>query len=199
MTTTNTATARTQRRSTKITECTIIAIYKFKTNLQLNGTRCTLLRNGGGKEHKVWTHSNGCASHCDCDGFEKSHGRRKCYHIKHVEALEAAKRVVVIPEVVEEAAKPTISDEQMAAIAAEAHRVVDETPAITEPAEDARDLVAVAQSQAARASDAVDALIASAVASARREAAPLNGSRGIAIARTATPVLAAGRVVPMRR
>jgi hypothetical protein len=77
-------------------ECTIIAIYKFKTNKKLNGTKCTLVRNGEGKLHKVWTHSNGLKPHCDCEGFEKSHGRRQCYHITSVLARKAAK-VVATP------------------------------------------------------------------------------------------------------
>lgn len=78
------------RKSQQARELTIVAIYKFKTNGKLNGTRCTLVRNDKSEQLKVWTHTNGCASSCTCEGFEKSHGRRKCYHIKFVEAIEAA-------------------------------------------------------------------------------------------------------------
>lgn len=69
----------------------ILCRYLFKTNGKLNGTVCSQVRTSEGKEHKVWTHTNGCASSCDCEGFEKSHGR-KCFHIKHVEAIEAARK-----------------------------------------------------------------------------------------------------------
>jgi hypothetical protein len=78
------------KKSSKTKELTLVAIYKFKCNKKFNGTRCYLLRNADGKEYQVWTHENGCASHCDCDGFTKSHGKRRCYHIKSVEAREAA-------------------------------------------------------------------------------------------------------------
>jgi hypothetical protein len=73
-------------------ELTLVAVYKFKSRGKLNGTRCYLVRNSEGKEYKVWTHTFGCASSCDCEGFQKSHGRRKCYHVKFAEAREAARK-----------------------------------------------------------------------------------------------------------
>jgi hypothetical protein len=73
-------------------ELTLVAIYKLKSNKKLNGTRCYLLRNEEGKEYKVWTHTFGCASSCNCDGFQKSHGRRQCYHIKFAEAREQLRK-----------------------------------------------------------------------------------------------------------
>lgn len=85
--------ATSKKAATSKKECTIVAVYKFKTNKKLNGTRCTLVRNGEGKEYKVWTHATGCASSCDCEGFQKWH--KKCYHIKIVEAREAALKPVV--------------------------------------------------------------------------------------------------------
>lgn len=81
----------TTKKAAASKELTIVAIYKFKTDGKLNGTRCYLVRNIEGHEYKVWTHHNdNLTNHCECDGFEKSHGRRKCYHLKHVEAREAA-------------------------------------------------------------------------------------------------------------
>lgn len=84
-------------------ELTIVAVYKFKTNGKLNGTVCTLIRSSKVvkdetvvTEHKVWTHTNGCASHCDCDGFEKSHGKRQCGHIKLADAREAARKAATV-------------------------------------------------------------------------------------------------------
>jgi sarcosine oxidase delta subunit len=84
--------ATTKKQTAASKELTLVAIYKFKSNKELNGTRCYLVRNSEGKEYKVWTHTFGCASSCQCDGFTKSHGRRKCYHVKFAEAREAARK-----------------------------------------------------------------------------------------------------------
>lgn len=80
------------KKQTTDKELTLVAIYKLKSNKKLNGTRCYLLRNEEGKEYKVWTHTFGCASSCNCDGFQKSHGRRQCYHIKFAEAREQLRK-----------------------------------------------------------------------------------------------------------
>jgi hypothetical protein len=79
-------------------QCWIVARYVFKTN----GTVCSVVRTSKGKEHKVWTHSNGLNPHCECDGFEKSHGKLLCYHLKTVlgiveEARSASPVAKVIP------------------------------------------------------------------------------------------------------
>jgi hypothetical protein len=74
-------------------ECFVVARYAFKTNKKLNGTVCSVVRNGEGEEYKVWTHSNGCASSCDCEGYTKWH--KKCYHAKHAESVEQQRRAAV--------------------------------------------------------------------------------------------------------
>lgn len=67
-------------------ELTVTARYAMKTNKVLNGHVCTLVRNDQGKVHQVWTHSNGCASSCTCEGYQTWH--KSCYHIRFVEARE---------------------------------------------------------------------------------------------------------------
>lgn len=75
--------------------------------------------------------------HCTCLGNTKYH--RRCQHIKaacelcaiRVKQGRPACRAAALPEPVE-AAKPLISNEEMAAIAAAAHQAVDETPAARE-------------------------------------------------------------------
>jgi len=112
-------------------ELTIVAIYKFKTNGKLNGTRCTLVRNGEGKEHKVWTHTNGCASSCDCEGFTTWH--KVCYHIKSVSAIEAARKAQLLAIVNAELAKvnaPAATAEELAATQAKLVRPDDASQAV---------------------------------------------------------------------
>lgn len=141
--------------------------------------------------------------HCTCEGNARFH--RKCQHIRaacelcaiRVKQGRPACRAASLPEpVAEKTAKPLISDEEMAAIAAAAHQAVDETPAAVEPA---RDLVAVAATNAAKAGPAIDkALIASEASSERRLTSTLSSRAGYVIpAPIAAPGTAVSRV-PMR-
>lgn len=144
------------RKSQQAKELTIVAIYKFKTNGKLNGTRCTLIRSTKvvkGEtiitEHKVWTHANGCAPHCDCDGFEKTHGKRQCCHIKLVTAPVVEQPQALVQPIVKTSA----------------------------PKETAK--VAVVASPAKRQPD-LDA------ESKRRTSAPLNGNQGFSMLKKAS-------------
>jgi hypothetical protein len=116
----------TTKKQTAKKECIVIARYAFKTNKVLNGHICTLIRTSEGKEHKVWTHQNGCSSSCDCEGFEKSHGRRKCYHVTFAEAREAARKPVVVATPATPLAIETIAPEEVAKIAAIATQMKQE-------------------------------------------------------------------------
>ena len=157
----------------KSKELTIVAIYKFKSNGKLNGTRCTLVRNEEGKEHKVWTHANGCAASCDCDGFEKSHGRRKCYHLKAVEAMEAARKSAIIEQT---AQTLNISSEEVAKIAAIAAQMQQEKA----------DAAAQRQAELDAAKVRLNYETSAEAASKRRMSAPLNGNQGFSLLKKAS-------------
>lgn len=97
----------TNKKAAASKELTVVAVYKFKTDGKLNGTRCTLVRNEKGEEHKVWTHTNGCASSCDCTGFVDWH--RQCRHIKLAEARNVATQPVTSEQpAVVETAQPVV-------------------------------------------------------------------------------------------
>lgn len=104
--------ATTKKAAASKKELTIVAIYKFKSNGKLNGTRCTLVRNGEGEEYQVWTHSNGCSSSCTCEGFTKWH--RKCYHIKFAEVRQAV--AAPAPVVVAEPVATTVASVETPAV-----------------------------------------------------------------------------------
>lgn len=110
-----------QKQQQETRELTIIAVYKFKTNGKLNGTRCVLLRNDRGEMHKVWTHENGIAAHCECKGFKRHH---KCYHVAFVAGGQQDQKaatentgVVVVASPVVAAPKIQKREEKAAAVA----------------------------------------------------------------------------------
>lgn len=232
---TKTTTAKTTRRSAKITTkpytpAALTRVYDKATGVCLG----YLAPSRDNKETYQVTCDENAIWHCTCKATVEN-----CCHVKAAKEL-CEIRVKQGRPACHAASLPEITDEQMAAIAAEAHRVADEPAivgsvaehiavekqglddvvltedeeaenrriraankaaedaAIKRFAEQSRDLIAVAANQAAKAGDAVDVLIASAAQSERRMAAPINGSRRIGIAPIVAPVLAVGRVVPMR-
>ena len=170
----------TTKKQTAKKECIVIARYAFKTNGKMNGHICTLVRNGEGIEHKVWTHNNGCASSCDCECFEKSHGRRKCYHVTQIEAREEARKQSAIVTQPEVSAQPVLDDEP-AIIGSVADYITTEYQGLDDVI-----LTSEEEAESRRIREANKAAEAAAIArfveeSKRRTSAPLNGNQGFSL------------------
>lgn len=139
-----TTAAKTVRRTAKIAKpytAALFRVYDKKTGVCLG----YLSPSEDGKANYQITCDDLGTWHCTCLGNTKYH--RRCQHIKaacelceiRVKQGRPACRAASLPEPVE-TAKPPISDEQMAAIAAAAHQAVDETPVATEPARELRNV-----------------------------------------------------------
>lgn len=185
MTTTNTATkTKTQRRTAKLTTkpyapAALTRVYDKATGVCLG----YLAPSRDGREYYQVTCDENAIWHCTCKATIEN-----CCHVKAAKEL-CEIRVKQGRPACRAASLPEITDEQMAAITAKAHEVADETPVAAEPVEANRDLVAVAATNAAKAGQAVDVLVASTAQSTRRTSAPINGSRGIGLAPIVAPTI----------
>ena len=78
----------------------ISARYALKRNGKLTGTVCYRVLSSNGKDHYCCTLINGRAVGCDCPA------RKPCYHMKQLEAIEAARTTITVGNEVVSGATP---------------------------------------------------------------------------------------------